>query len=341
MGKHTSIEIQELIIRLYKNGIKPKDIAKQTNKPLTTIYNILSRHNNYRNKIRKENCGRKAKLTTKEKSIIGRELIKTPKKSCMEISNEIKNQYNKKVSKTTIWRAIKEIGFKSFIPRKKPFLSNNQIEKRLNFAKEFFCKSIQYWRKIVWSDECIFKVNNSSNQKKYWIKQTNEYQLPLSITTSQTKKYNKKTIMVWACFSYYGKGNLIFIDDIINALRYQQILSENLIESVNNMNLNTFIFQQDNAPSHSSKLLKQFFNKNNIELLPFPPQSPDLNPIENLWAYISSKLIEKSPKTINDLKNEILNIWNSLDNNKLRKLANSLPNRLRQVIESNGKHINY
>jgi transposase len=50
------------------------------------------------------------------------------------------------------------------------------------------------------------------------------------------------------------------------------------------MGLDHFIFQQDNDPKHTSKLAKRFFEEKNIELLPWAPQSPDLNPIENLWS---------------------------------------------------------
>ena len=59
------------------------------------------------------------------------------------------------------------------------------------------------------------------------------------------------------------------------------------------MVLEDFIFQQDNAPAHSSKLIKKFFEENKIKLLPWPAQSPDLNPFENFWAILGSKLSGK------------------------------------------------
>ena len=147
--------------------------------------------------------------------------------------------------------------------------------------------------------------------------------------------------MVWGCFSYYGKGKLIILDNNINSISYQQILSEHLIDSLNMMGLNDFIFQQDNAPIHTSKLLQNFFKENNIKLLHWPANSPDLNPIENIWGYMSLQLSKRTLKSINDLKNQIIDIWENLDPNYLQKLANSMPNRLRQVIESNGKQTKY
>lgn len=142
-------------------------------------------------------------------------------------------------------------------------------------------------------------------------------------------------------FSYNGIGKLVFVDDNINSLVYQQILVENLYESVRMMNLDQFIFQHDNAPAHSSKLIKRFFGENKIELLPWPARSPDLNPIENLWSIIGSKIAEKKIYNQKDLKAQIRNIWSNIDKSTLRNLANSMPNRLRLTINNHGKNIKY
>ena len=99
--------------------------------------------------------------------------------------------------------------------------------------------------------------------------------------------------------------------------------------------------KHNNAPAHSSKLIKNFFEKNKIKLLPWPAQSPDLNPIENLWAIIDTKLCKKSIYSKESLKSEILNIWESMDTNILKNLVNSMPNRLRMVIRNNGENTKY
>ena len=134
---------------------------------------------------------------------------------------------------------------------------------------------------------------------------------------------------------------MVFLDQTVTALRCQQILSENIIESKNMMGLDRFIFQQDNETPPTSTLLKRFFEENKIQLLPWPANSPDLNPIENIWGHISSELSKKNIKSLNDLKNEISNIWENLDISKLQKLVNSMPNLLREVIENNGQYTNY
>ena len=68
--------------------------------------------------------------------------------------------------------------------------------------------------------------------------------------------------MVWACFPYHGIGKIVFVEENINSLKYQQTLVENLMNSAKMMGLQNFIFQQDNAPAHSSKLIKKYFEEN-------------------------------------------------------------------------------
>ena len=64
--------------------------------------------------------------------------------------------------------------------------------------------------------------------------------------------------MIWVCFSYKGLGSLVFIEDKMNAYFYLDIIKNNLFKSAQSMGLNKFIYQHDNDPKHTSKLIKKF-----------------------------------------------------------------------------------
>ena len=92
----------------------------------------------------------------------------------------------------------------------------------MEFSKTFFAKSIQYWRNVVWSDECSFKLYNPNFQNSYWKNTSGDYQLPLSITTKGTKKFYGGSVMVWACFSYFGKGKLVILENNVTSTIYNK-----------------------------------------------------------------------------------------------------------------------
>ncbi len=95
-----------------------------------------------------------------------------------------------------------------------------------------------------------------------------------------------------------------------------------------------FIFQQDLAPAHTSKGTKSWFNDHGVTVLDWPANSPDLNPIENLWAIVKRKMRDTRPNNADDLKSAIKATWASITPEQCHMLIASMPRRIDAVIHA-------
>ncbi len=150
--------------------------------------------------------------------------------------------------------------------------------------------------------------------------------------------------MLWGCMLPCGVGYLCRIDGAIDAKKYCKILEDNLLKSIEKyyLNLDEVIFQHDNAPSHSAKVTQQLLERNNIRVLDWPSQSPDLNPIEHLWDHLKREIRKKKQcQDIEELWDIVQDIWYSITPQTCRKLVHSMPKRLEQVRKSKGGFTSY
>ena len=109
------------------------------------------------------------------------------------------------------------------------------------------------------------------------------------------------------------------------------------------MEIEKEIFQSDNDPKHTSKVAQKYIEESHINVLPWPPQSPDLNPIENLWGILARKVYSRGKqfRTKEQLKTTIIKSWEEISIEQLRALVKSMPERIFEVIKLNGAKTKY
>lgn len=148
--------------------------------------------------------------------------------------------------------------------------------------------------------------------------------------------------MFWGSMSWEGCGELEHIDGIMTKEKYLNILKSKLRLSAEKLGLNNeFVFQQDRDPKHTAKIVQNWFHTNRIEVLDWPAQSPDLNPIEHLWSILKQAVSRQRPSNINSLKTIVNAEWMKMDKNICHKLVESMPRRCEAVIKAQGGHTKY
>ena len=160
---------------------------------------------------------------------------------------------------------------------------------------------------------------------------------------NQCVKHPQKK-MFWGCFSYYGVGSLHPCVGMMRSPQYIEILQRRVVPELEKMYPDgSGIFQQDLAPCHTSKMVKHFMNEKHIEVLDWPGNSPDLNPIENLWSICKSRLRGVDCTTTDKLIEALIQVWYR-DPKILTDCSNlveSMPNRVQMVLKNKGGHICY
>ena len=148
------------------------------------------------------------------------------------------------------------------------------------------------------------------------------------------------SILVWGAISKKGIIALAFIDKTMDQAKYINTLSNYLLPNADKIHgKNKWRFQQDNAPCHKAYSVKQWLGANSIRMLDHPPQSPDLNPIENVWGIIKKSLEKKKSKNKIDLTQNIKESWNKISKEICANCIDHLIKTLSKVIEKEGKFI--
>ena len=174
---------------------------------------------------------------------------------------------------------------------------------------------------ILWSDEMKIELlmKRKLNVKSFVWRKPSTDRHPRN--TTPPMKHGGASIMLWGCFSAAGTGRLVRIEGTMNGAKYRQILEENLLQSAKDIRLRRrFTFQQDNDPKHTAKATLEWLQNKNVKVLEWPRQSPDLNPIENLWKDLKIAVHRCSPSNLTDLEQICKEEWEKIPKSRCAKL---------------------
>lgn len=231
----------------------------------------------------------------------------------------------------TVWRRIRSAGIVWRTKTPKPSLTDAQMKKRLVFAQ---AEKHRDWTKVLYADEC--KVQLGRQSKKAWVPAGEK-------PTRPTVKYPTST-NVLACFGHGGYGRIVFFEENLTGAKMAELVEEEILPSAKELfgsRSHDWALMHDNDPKFKSKKCQGVIEELGIELVPQPPQSPDLNPIENAWASMKKKLEKARPNTLAGLKKCVRKAWRELTLDMAHNLVDSMSTRLKLVIKAKGGSIKY
>ena len=148
--------------------------------------------------------------------------------------------------------------------------------------------------------------------------------------------------MIWGVMSKHRKAGLYFLatGSNMNGPKYAELLNNKLL--LHMAVHSTLIFMHDGAPCHRSKIVKRFLEENHVTTLDLPGNSPNLNPIKNLWAKMKDLVEEEQPSGEKSLIETIKEVWvKKISADYCNSLIAGMPHRLQAVIKVKKRHTKY
>ena len=326
------------MVKLHQEKHTIREISEKVKRSKSVVGRVVKSYNDTGQIVSAFKTGRPRKTSAREDRIMQRMSLKERFKSCTEIKRVMNSTPFVNMSRETVSRRLQEIGLFNRTPRKKPLVSSKNTNKRLEFANRYVIWTYENWAKVFFSDES--KFNLFGNDGKNNVKRRTGERLSAKCT-KKTVKFGGGSVMVFGMFSSQGTTPLVRLQTRVNAQIYKNIVQDHVVPIIQNSGFDRATFMQDNAPCHKAKVVMCYLSVQDLEIMDWPPQSPDLNPIENLWKTLGVKVMERNPTNTEDLWVKLQEELSKISIEDCQELIRSCSRRCAAVIESKGSFTKY
>lgn len=288
-----------------------------------------------------------AKLASTTKIVNGRKMA--PFGSARKIRVELHRQNPTEAppSESTIARDLKQMRFTNYVRPSRPFSSEKHLKRRVAFAKQARWKDRSVFRRVVFSDESKDSTNDHTIRTQ-WVR-SKAHLLP----REKLNPLNVPNVHFWASCGFGFKGPILFIRRVpvqeagkprtwkLEALTQERYCEHYLSHIVGQLRRQNRLFMHDGARAHAGKKTQAYLARKRVDfIVDWPANSPDLNPIENIWAELKRRRAEKGPaRDEAHLRQQLEEAWAELPQSLIDKYALSFERRLAKLRRNGGERV--
>ena len=328
----TTVE-RAAIITLHGIGWTGRDIAQELRCDEHAVTRWVHRWQETHSLEDSERSGRRRCTTDETDQSIGLFSDEKPTLTPKDIRRELQLP----VSPHTISRRLDKIGLWGCVQETEHALTEFDLQRRLAFANEHLDKSEGWWARVFFSDECNFYLGHHG---RTYVRRP--------VGASHDPKYMRQErqlhgkVSLWGCICAEGLGHAELYAGSLDSTRHRDILRRSLIKSLRQFYPDgPWTFQQDNVRFHTTPETVTYLHEKGETLIEWPPWSPDLNRIENLWNVLKARVYSRFPQTMERMEQFIREEWADTDLKYISHICRSMPRRLQLLLDNNGHKISY
>ncbi|UYV70876.1 hypothetical protein LAZ67_8000946 [Cordylochernes scorpioides] len=324
--KQTDAFTRGMVIGLKRAGWSIRQIAADTHLGASTVHRLWRRWLEHGNVAIYRNVGATRVMSARVDRRILRQAVAAPQATCTAILQHVQDTLDHSISTRTISRRLVANGLHSCRPLRRLPLTPPNRRQRLEWCRARSTWMTE-WHRVVFSDESRFCLSSDSRRVRVW-RRRGERSNPAAIVERPTVR--QRGIMVWGTIAYDSRSPLLRIQGTMTAQRYVDDVLRPVtlpyLQGVPNA-----LYQQYNARPHTARISQQALQ--DVQMLPWPPYSPDLSPIEHVWDIIGRRLHAlPQPRSEDELWQMVEREWRAIPQDAIRTLIDSLPRRVAACI---------
>ncbi|KAK3522147.1 hypothetical protein QTP70_026962 [Hemibagrus guttatus] len=246
---------------------------EKTRVSVVSIYQKWSKEGTVVN--RRQGHGRPRLIDARGERRLARVIRSNRQATVAQIVEEVNAGSDRKMSEYTVPHSLLRMGPHSRRPVRVPMLTPVHRRKCQQWAREHQNWTMEQWKKVSWSDESCFLLHHMAPG-----------------CTMGRRRAGRGSVMLWAMFCWETLGPAIHVDVTVTCSTYLSIAADHLHPFMETLFPDGCdLLQQDNAPCHKAEMVQEWFDEHNnqFEVLTWPPNSPDLNPIQYLWDVLDKQ----------------------------------------------------
>ena len=356
---HHKLRQEAVILKKHHPDWSFEKIAKKIGCSNAFVSRWVARDQAYGHVADKPRSGRPAKADDAAQKLLVMAAQHPECRTAADIAAKVKQEHELDLSTSSVKRLLRQNGLQHVSPVARPMLTDKHKQDRVKFAKAIIRRYKTSKRRWLNIDSKIFHLHKRGRPLKRWCQ-------PAARGTVARPKHSI-TAHVYMGISIHGVTKLKFVTGTykqaskfmnpktkrlyagVGSDEYREVLSELFVPEGNRLFqhagqwANNWQLQQDNAPPHKTASNMAYIAAHvpGGLFLDWPANSPDMSPIENMWAWMEGKLHkEYKPKTIEELKDSLEKIRQSIPVSMLCNMFDKFHARMQQVVEKNGDYIN-